>query len=144
MRISNTVLMLILGAQAVALADDKSAGEMWKQSVSMEMAGMSMPARTLEICVPVGKAKETLSKPQGPGMGGDCTLQDAKQDGNKFTARMICTGQRAAEGTVEMIFEANHAKTTVVMSMSGQQMTMKMDSDKVGTPCTPKALPGAR
>jgi hypothetical protein len=143
-RTAATAVLAVLGAQVVALADDKPAGETWKQTMSMEMPGMNMPPRTLEICVPAGKAKETLSKPQGPGMGSNCTMEDAKQDGNKFTARMVCTGQRPVEGTVEMIFEANHAKTTVAMSMNGQQVTMKMDSEKVGTPCTLKALPGAK
>jgi hypothetical protein len=28
--------------------------------------------------------------------------------------------------------------------MNGQQMTMKGDSQKLGTPCTPKTLPGAK
>ncbi len=47
---------------------------------------------------------------------------------------MICTGQRPVTGTIELIFESDHAKTTVVMSMNGQQMTMKGDSQKIGTP----------
>ncbi len=139
-----TALLAMIGAHMAAQADDKAAGETWKSTVSMEMPGMTMPSRTLEVCVPPGKVQEALSKPQGPGMGDNCTMQDAKHDGNKFSAKLICTGQRPVEATIETIVEGDHAKTTMVMAMSGQQITMKTESQKVGTPCTPKTLPGAK
>jgi hypothetical protein len=139
-----TAFLAILGAQVVALADDKPAGEMWQQTMSMEMAGMSMPPRSMQLCVPAGKADEALSKPQGPGMGDNCSVQDAKREGNKFSAKFICTGQQAVQGTVESIFEGDHAKTTMTVQMNGQTMTMKTDSQKLGTPCTPRAMPAAK
>ncbi len=152
MRISNqfrhcsaaTALLAVLGAQMVALADDKPAGETWQETMSMEMAGMSMPSRTVEVCVPAGKAQEALSKPQGPGMGDNCSVQDAKQDGNKFTAKFICTGKQPVQGSIETIFEGDHSKGTMTMSMNGQQMTMKTDSKKLGTACTPRTVAGAK
>jgi hypothetical protein len=77
MRISRPVLgggaamalLGIFGAKVIAVADDKSAGEMWHRTMSMEMAGMTMPPRTIDVCVPPGKAQEQLSKPQ-TGHGG--------------------------------------------------------------------------
>jgi len=139
-----TALLAVLGAQVVALADDKPAGEMWRLTTSMDMPGMTMPARTMEMCLPKGKEQETLSKPQGPGMGSNCSVQDVKREGNKFSATVMCTGQRPMQGTVESVFEADHAKTTMIMSMNGQQVTMKTDSQKIGTPCTPATPPGAK
>jgi Protein of unknown function (DUF3617) len=152
MRISNqlrvggaaSALLTILGAQVVALADDKPAGEMWQQTISMEMTGMTMPPRTMQVCVPHGKADETLSKPHGPGMGDNCSVEDAKRDGNKFSAKFICTGKQAMQGTVESIVEGDHAKTTMTMAMNGQTMTMHTDSQKLGTPCTPATPPGPK
>lgn len=152
MRISNqirlataaTALLAVVGTRMVALADDKPAGETWRETMSMEMAGMSMPPRTMEVCVPAGKAQEALSKPQGPGMGDNCSIEDAKHEGNKFTAKFICTGKQPVQGTIENIIEGDHSKGTMTMSMNGQQMTMKTDSQKVGTPCTPKMMPGAK
>jgi hypothetical protein len=135
---------LFAGADPGVFAEDKPAGELWQQTVSMEMSGMNMPPRTLQVCVPQGKANETLSKPQGPGMGENCAMQDAKHEGNRFTARMICTGKQPMEGTIESVFDKDHAKTTMTLSMSGRQMTMKTDSQKLGTPCTPRTLPGAK
>jgi Protein of unknown function (DUF3617) len=139
-----TALLAVVGAQVVALADDKPAGEMWRLTTSMDMPGMTMPGRTMEMCLPKGKEQETLSKPQGPGMGGNCSVQDVKREGTKFSANIICTGQRPMQGTVESVFEADHAKTTMIVSMNGQQVTMKTDSQKIGTPCTPTTAPGAK
>ena len=142
--IAATVLLAVVGAKVTVLADDKPAGEMWKETMSMQMAGMSMPPRTMEVCLPVGRAQEALSKPQGPGMGENCSVQDAKHEGNRFTAKFICTGKQPIQGTIENIFEGDHSKVTMIMSMSGQQMTMKTDSQKVGTACTPRTLPAAK
>src|ERR1700733_5007197 len=116
MRISNPIrvrtaiiaLLSALGAQGVARADDKPAGETWQQTMTMEMPGMNMPPRTMQVCVPPGKAQEAFSKPQGPGMGENCTVQDAKHEGIKFTAKFICTGNQPSQGTIETIVEGDH------------------------------------
>ena len=139
-----SALLGVLGAQMVALADEKPAGEMWRETMGIDMAGMSMPPRTTEVCLPAGKAQAALSKPQGPGMGDNCSVQDQKHEGNRFTATFICTGKQPIQGTIENIFEGDHSKVTMTMAMSGQQMTMKIDSQKVGTPCTPRSMPGAK
>jgi len=152
MRIANPVRvagaasawLTIMGAQGVVLADDKPAGEMWQQTISMEMAGMNMPPRTMQVCVPHGRADEALSKPHGPGMGDNCSVQDAKREGSKFSAKFICTGKQAMQGTVESIVEGDHAKTTMTMAMSGQTMTMHTESQKLGMPCTPPTPPSAK
>jgi hypothetical protein len=138
-----TALVVILGAQVVALADEPT-GQMWRESTTMEMPGMTMPAHTMEVCVRTGKEDEALSRPQGPGMGNNCAIQDQKHDGNKFTATMICTGKQPVQGTIEVIRNGDHSTTTMVLSMNGTQMTMKTDAQKIGTPCTPRALPGAQ
>jgi hypothetical protein len=139
-----SAFLAIVGAQVVALADDTPSGEMWQVTMSMEMAGMSMPPRTSQVCVQKGKAQEALSKPQGPGMGDNCSIQDATHDGTHYSAKFICTGKQAVQGTVDTIFDGDHAKTTMTVQMNGQTMTMKNESQKVGTPCTPKTMPGAK
>jgi hypothetical protein len=137
-------VLTIFGASVMATADDKPAGEMWHQTMSMEMPGMTMPPRTLDVCLPSGKAQESLSKPQGPGVGDNCSVQDAKHEGNRYTAKFICTGKQPVQGTIENIFEGDHSKLTMVLSLNGQQMTMKTDAQKVGTPCTPRSMPGTK
>ncbi|HEV2702610.1 MAG TPA: DUF3617 family protein [Steroidobacteraceae bacterium] len=139
-----SAVLAILGAQVVALADEAPAGEMWQMTMSMEMAGMSMPPRTMQMCVPKGKAQEALSKPQGPGVGDNCSIQDASHDGTHYSAKFMCTGKQPVQGTVDTVVEGDHAKTTMTMQVNGQTMTMKNESQKVGTPCTPKTVPGAK
>jgi hypothetical protein len=139
-----TALFAILGAQVVALADEAPAGEMWQVTMTMEMAGMTMPARTTQVCVPKGKAQEALSRPQGPGMGDNCSIQDSSHDGSHYSAKFMCTGKQPVQGTVETVFDGDHAKTTMSLQINGQTMTMKNDSQKVGTACTPKTMPGAK
>jgi len=138
-----SAFLAILGTQVVALADD-STGEMWQISTSMQMAGMSMPARTMQVCVPKGKAQEALSKPRGPGMGDSCSIQDVTQDASHYAAKFMCTGKQTVQGTVETLFGGDHAKTTMTMQMNGQTMTINNDSQKLGTPCTPTKMPGAK
>ncbi len=105
---------------------------------------MTMPARPFEQCIAPGKENEALSKPQAPGMADNCSIQDKKIDGNKFTATLICTGKNAMQGTVEIVHDSDHLAINFSMPMQGQQITMKTDLQKVGTPCTPKAIPGAQ
>jgi hypothetical protein len=138
-----SALLVILGAQVVALADEPT-GQMWRESTTMEMPGMTMPAHTMEVCVRTGKEDEALARSQGPGMNNNCAVQDQKRDGNKFTATLICTGKQPMQGTIEVIHNGDHSTTTMVFSMNGTQMTMKTDSQKIGTPCTPKAILGAQ
>lgn len=139
-----SAFLAILGAQVVALADEAPTGEMWQVSMTMEMAGMNMPARTMQVCVPKGKAQEALSKPQGPGAGDNCSIQDATHDATHYSAKFMCTGKQPMQGTVDTIFSGDHATSTMTMQISGQTMTMKNESQKLGTPCTPKAMPGAK
>jgi hypothetical protein len=136
--------LAILGAQLVALADDAPAGETWQVTMSMQMAGMTMPPRTMQVCIPKGRAQESLSKPQGPGMGDNCSIQDASHDGSHYSAKFMCTGKQAVQGTVDTVVEGGHAKTTMTMQVNGQTMTMINDSQNTGTACTPKSMPGAK
>jgi Protein of unknown function (DUF3617) len=113
------------------LAQQKVAGELWRQTTSMDMKGMSMPSRTMEMCVPVGKANETLSRPQNS----DCKVYDAKTVGNRFTAKMSCTGRAALEGEIETVTEGKTVRGTTHMKMQGGEATMKFESTRLGTAC---------
>ena len=64
-----TALLAILGAQVVALADDSTAGEMWQMTMSMEMAGMSMPARTMRNVRAQGQGAGGAVEAPGSGHG---------------------------------------------------------------------------
>jgi hypothetical protein len=118
--------VVLLPAQA--LAQKKVPGEKWRQTVSMQMAGMSMPARTTEICAPVGKANEALTRPEDS----SCSVYDVKTSGNSYSARMKCTGSDAMEGSIQTVSEGNTMHGTTTMKGKDGEMTMKFDSTRLG------------
>lgn len=116
----------------LALAQKKVPGEKWKTSISMQAAGMTMPARTQEICAPVGKADEAMARPQG---NDNCSVHDVQRSGNKFSAKISCTGSNAMEGTMEQVTDGNHMVGMMRMKIGPTEMAMKYDSTKLGTAC---------
>jgi len=121
-------LALLPGA---VFAQKKVPGEMWKQTTSMEMMGMSMPSRTSQMCVPVGKANEALSRPDNP----NCSVHDVKNAGNTFSAKMVCTGKDAMEGDIETVSDGRTIKGVTHMKMQGGEGTIKFESTRIGTAC---------
>jgi hypothetical protein len=117
-----------------ASAPKKVPGEKWKQTISMQAAGMSLPARTLEMCLPKGKEQEAASRPQQE--QGNCSIYDTKQSGNTFSAKMRCTGKDAMEGDIETVNHgADHISGTTRMRGKDMEMTMKFDTQRLGTAC---------
>lgn len=118
--------------QSGANAQDKVPGEKWKVAVSMEMSGMSMPAKTMEVCAPVGKAAEAVSRPVG---ASQCNVTDMKKVGNTTSAKISCTGKAPMEGDFEQTVDGNRMHGVTHMKAAGMAMTMKYDSEKLGTAC---------
>lgn len=116
---------------ATAYAQQKVPGEKWRSTVSMQTEGFSMPARTTEVCAPVGKAAETMGQ-QG---GDNCTISNWKQSGNKFSYDIKCTGEDGMVGH----FEGENLGNTMRGSMTGKTadmtMQMKFESTKLGQAC---------
>ncbi len=123
-----TGCMIALGMANAA--DAPPAGERWRQTQSMEMMGMQMPARTSEFC----KEPGTDTLPVQPDK--NCTMHDVKRTANGATFRMTCTGEHAAEAEGETTFLGpDHMRTKMHMKMAEGEMTMNMESEKLG-PCT--------
>ncbi|MET0292578.1 MAG: DUF3617 family protein [Steroidobacteraceae bacterium] len=132
-RIPVAALACVVAVAAPSLAAaQKVPGEKWKQSVGIEMAGMKMPARSFEVCVPVGKAEQALAKPPE---NENCQVNNAKQSGNKFSADIVCTGKQAMQGHIETTTEGNRNYGKMQMTAEGMTMNMNFDSTKLGTAC---------
>lgn len=126
--------VLALALPALSPAQDKKVpGEKWKQSVQMEMSGMKIPAQNFEVCVPIGKADEALSRP--PDNNQSCTLSNTQRTGNKFSADLHCTGKTAMDGHIESVMDGNHVATKMQMQAQGVAMTMNMEATKLGAAC---------
>ena len=120
------------GLLATAFAADTVPGEKWKVTVSVQMGSMSMPARTMEICAPVGKAAEAISRPPD---ASDCKVTDMKQAGNTTSAKLSCTGKMPMEGDFEQTVDGNRMHGVTNIKAAGMAMKMKYESEKLGTAC---------
>ena len=119
---------LIIGTAASAA--DAPPGVRWRQTQSMEMMGMSMPARTTEFCQEAG-SDDLPIKPDK-----NCTMHDVKRTPKGATFRMSCTGENAFEADGDMVFLGpDHTRSTMRVRMEEGEMTMKSESQKLG-PCT--------
>ena len=127
---------------------------LWEVTSTMSMAGMpQMPAgapsaspfapHTSQVCV----TQAMIDKYGGPNPQlphGDCKVTDVSRTSDGMTAKIACTGQMSATGTVESTWpDANTTHTTVHLTGSmamGQMnhpidMTMKADSVYKGADC---------
>lgn len=121
-------------AGAVALAQQKVAGEKWRMKMSMQAEGFTMPATTTEMCLPVGKVQEAMLS-QGQ-ENPNCSVSNYKQSGNKFSADMKCTGKDAMEGHVELE-QLGPDSTRGSMTARTADGSMKMDYEytRLGQAC---------
>lgn len=128
-----TVLSMLACALASssALAQKKVPGETWRHTVSMQAAGFSMPARTSEVCSPVGKIEETIAQQQQE----NCSISNLQQGGNRMSYDFKCTGQDAFEGRFESETSGNTVRGTMTGKTGGESMTMKFETTRVGQSC---------
>lgn len=138
MKPNKVILLATLACAAVgatALAQQKVAGEKWRMKMSMQAEGFTMPARTVEMCLPVGKTQEAMLN-QSSQENSNCSVSNYRQSGNKFSADMKCTGKDAMEGHVEME-QLGPDSTRGTMSAKTAEGSMKMQYEytKLGGAC---------
>jgi hypothetical protein len=130
--IGGLVTMALVGGRTAAAAGaaDAPAGERWRQTQSMEMMGMSMPAQTSEFC----KEPGTDTLPVKPDK--NCTMHDVRRTANGASFKMTCTGEHASEAEGQTTFLGpDHTRTQMHIKMAEGEMTMNIESQKLGA-CT--------
>lgn len=123
----------IVGAQPTPPGAKKVPGEMWRNSMSMEMQGMSMPmpGGAKETCVPVGRAQEAMAAPDKDGQ-----VYDTQAAGNRLSAKFRCTGQQKMEGSMESVADGDRIRGTMrARSTDGSEFRMKFDNTRLGKAC---------
>jgi hypothetical protein len=124
-------------AGGLALAQQKTMGEKWRTKMSMESEGFSMPARTMEVCVPQGKPEEALMQQDN----GNCSMSNMKTVGNKTSADIKCTGKDAMSGHWEMEkLSASSARGTMDAKTAEMSMKMKYEYTRLGEACEVKIV----
>ncbi len=109
----------------------KVPGEKWRQKMSMKMGAMSMPARTMEVCLPIGKEQEGAAQPPDK----NCRMHDIKQSGGKFSAKFTCTGENAGEGSMETSRQGDTVISDMMMRSKNGEMNMHGETTKLGGAC---------
>lgn len=121
---------------AVALAQQKVAGEKWRMKVSMQMEGFTMPATTQEMCLPAAKAQEAMINQSQAQGNSNCAISNYKQVGNKFSADVNCTGKDAVEGHMELEqLGPDSTRGTMTAKTAEGSMKMQYEYTKVGGAC---------
>jgi uncharacterized membrane protein YgcG len=129
----SALLAIAINAQVMMPGAKKVPGETWRNSMSMEMMGMTMPMPNgnRETCVPIGKAQEAMAAPDK-----DCKVYDTQASGNRFSGKFRCTGQQKMEGTMESVSDGTHVRGTMRARMAdGNEVTMKFDNTRIGKAC---------
>lgn len=109
----------------------KKPGELWREKMSMSMAGMSMPARSQDVCRP----KDNPEAGGGSLPDKNCTIYDSKFAPNASTLKFRCTGQMAGEGVVEARRRGDTMITDMAITTKDGTMNMHGESTRLGTAC---------
>jgi hypothetical protein len=116
----------------------------WEVTSQVEMSmpnmaqPMSMPPNTTTQCITPEDAKDpSKAAPQAPqgrrgGPPPDCKITDQKITGNTVSAKMTCTGDMSANGTMEMTYDKDAYKGKMVMNTESRGMAMTMTVNYTG------------
>jgi hypothetical protein len=130
-----TLLVVLTVAASPAVAQNSMREGQWEVTMQMEMPGMPMqmpPMKNMQ-CVTKEQLKDPGNAlPKGPDSK-DCKVSDYKNEGNKVTWKMACTGSQKMTGSGELVFNGDSYDGAITMTMDPQgQMKMKLSGKRVG------------
>lgn len=124
----NVCALLLLTCAGTALAQDAVQGEKWRVTSSMQMAGMSMPGMSSEICKEPGADTAPIKTEQ------NCEIYDMQRNGNVQSFKMRCTGKDAVEGSAQFTYlGSDRYQGRMEMTSQGETMVMNYEGQKLGT-----------
>jgi len=133
-----SVFLLAVAAVAIYAQSPMRAGQ-WETTMSMQMAGMTMPDMKSSRCVTPEELEKDPSSglPSGARTGNNdaCKVSDYKVAGSKVTWKMTCTGAQPMTGEGDLTFAGDAYKGTIKMTMAQGAMSMNMSGTRTGD-CT--------
>lgn len=121
------ILLLTCAGTSLALAQGAAEGEKWKITSSMQMAGMSMPGMSSEICKQPGEDSAPIKTDD------NCQVYDLKRSGNVQSFKMRCTGKDAMEGSAQFTYQGEDRYSgRMEMTSDGETMVMNYEGQKLG------------
>jgi hypothetical protein len=122
-----TLLLLTCAGTSLALAQGSVEGEKWKITSSMQMAGMSMPGMSSEICKQPGEDSAPIKTDD------NCQIYDMKRSGNVQSFKMRCTGKDAVQGSAQFTYLGeDRYQGKMEMTSDGETMVMNYEGQKLG------------
>ena len=106
----------------------KAPGLYWEQTMSGQMGGFTMPAKTSKVCMPKNQWE------QPPKMGSDdCTFSELKRSSSKMTWKMTCKNGMTGEG--EMTWTGDSYAGWTNMTTPAGDMKWNMSGKRLGGDC---------
>ncbi|WP_257386692.1 DUF3617 domain-containing protein, partial [Tahibacter caeni] len=118
-----------LACAAFAAAAAPDSGDRYRVTMTMRMAGMSMPGTTTEVCTARAQAVSEQAIPKDK----NCEVQNFRIQGSKASYHIVCTGKNAMTGDGEMETLADGYRGSVKAQVEGQQMTMSYEGKRIGS-----------
>ena len=137
-RICAAAVAAVIGLSVGMLAQGARRDGLWDVKMEMDMPGMpmKMPAITSQQCITPADANDPnkMVPPQGRGRGGsNCTVSDYKQEGNKVTYKVACTGENPMTGDGEFVYQSDAYTGKMTMDMTGRgKVTMNYTGKRLG------------
>jgi len=126
MKFGSRTLILTLLTSPLLLAQGASDGTRWQSTMTMQMAGMTMPAQSSYVCND-GSSDAPPIKAQK-----DCELYDVQRTGNTQSFKMRCTGQNAMEGSGQITYTSDSYQGSMVFHARQGDMNMTLSGKKLG------------
>lgn len=130
-------ILLTLLLMPLAQADTQS-GTQWRVTTTMTGMGMSLPARTTEVC---SKGDEQ-DRPTPPSSNPDCATTEVARSGNSIKYSVKCTGKDPMEGVGQITYGKDQYTGNFNIKTARGDMSMNYQGQKVG-PCTGNEANGA-
>ncbi len=121
---------LLLPALVLAAAPAMKEG-MWEITTTTVMPDMpfQVPPVTVNHCYTKEELKNQNYVPQ---QDDKCKMTESKQSGNKFTWKVVCTGQNKGTGEGEITFKGTSYEGKMAFKSEGMKMTSRYKAKRIG------------
>ncbi|HEY6940690.1 DUF3617 domain-containing protein [Dokdonella sp.] len=123
----NVVAAALCCATIAAVAAPDS-GDRYRVTTTMQMAGMSMPGKPVDVCTARANPVSEQAIPKDK----DCDVQNFRIDGSKASYHIVCTGRNAMTGDGEMETLPDGYRGSMKAQVQGEQITMSYEGKRIG------------
>ncbi|MBA8883498.1 DUF3617 domain-containing protein [Dokdonella fugitiva] len=124
-----TVAAVALCCAAIPAVAAPDSGDRYRVTTKMQMAGMSMPGKPVEVCTARANPVSEQAIPKDK----DCEVQGFRIEGSKASYHVVCKGKNAMTGDGEMETLPDGYRGSMKAQVEGQQITMSYEGKRIGS-----------